>query len=106
MQDGRARHTFNKRALTISEAAKYACVSRTTIDNWLSRGILAYEELPGGGSGAYRFRRIRLTDLDAFLDGSRREPAAPGHREGSTRIVLLPPKSPDKAFGERFRVTE
>ena len=82
--------TFNKRALTISEAAKHACVSRATIGNWLPRGILAYEELPGGGSGAYRFRRIRLTDLDAFLVGSRREPAAPGHKKGSTKIVLLP----------------
>ena len=60
-----------KRALTISEAAKHACVSRGIIESWLARGFLPYEELPGTGEGkrTQRFRRIRRADLDEFLDG-------------------------------------
>lgn len=60
--------TLNKRALSISEAAQYACVGRSTIENWLASGLVPYEELPGSGSGAYRFRRIRKADLDGFLE--------------------------------------
>ena len=59
-----------ERALTISEAAKYACVSRGTIESWLARGLLPYEELPGTGEGkgTQRFRRARRVDFDDFLD--------------------------------------
>ncbi|MFC1537603.1 hypothetical protein ACFL4P_02120 [Gemmatimonadota bacterium] len=59
-----------KRALTISEAAQYACVSRGIIESWLAQGFLPYEELPGTveGKGAQRFRRIRREDLYIFLD--------------------------------------
>ena len=57
-----------KRALKITEAAEYSCVSRATIENWLVKGLLPYEELPGAGSGAHRFRRIRKQDLDDFLN--------------------------------------
>lgn len=46
----------NKRALTIGEAAEYACVSRSTVQNWLISGKLPYEELPSIGSGTYCFR--------------------------------------------------
>jgi excisionase family DNA binding protein len=60
----------NKRALSIAEAARYACVSRGTIENWLTKGILPCEELPSRGNGAYRFRRIRKQDLEEFLDKS------------------------------------
>ena len=59
---------YEKRAFSIKEAAEYACVSRATIDNWLIKGILPFEELPGRGKGAYCFRRIRKIDLDAFLN--------------------------------------
>jgi excisionase family DNA binding protein len=59
-----------KRALSIAEAARYACVSRGTIENWITKKILPCEELPGRGSGAYRFRRIRKQDLDSFLNQS------------------------------------
>ena len=54
----------SKRALTIAEAADYACVSRGTINNWLVKSILPYEELPSGGDGSYRFVRIRRQDID------------------------------------------
>ncbi len=57
----------NKRALNISEAAEYACVSRGTIETWMARKLLPYEELPGTGS-KNRFRLIRKADLDEFLD--------------------------------------
>lgn len=57
-----------KRAFTISEAAEYACVSRGTIENWISKGLLPFEELPGRGTGVYCFRRIRKEDIDNFLN--------------------------------------
>ena len=57
-----------KRAFSIPEAAKYACVSRTILDNWLVKGHLPYEELPGTGTGHQKFRRIRKKDLDTFLE--------------------------------------
>ncbi len=41
----------NKRAFTIAEAAKYACVSRGIVESWIVKGLLPYEELPGNGSG-------------------------------------------------------
>ena len=59
---------YDKRALTIMEAAEYACVSRSTIENWLTKGLLPFEEIPNLGEGKYRFRRIRKHDLDEFLD--------------------------------------
>ena len=60
--------TYDKRALTIKEAAEYACVYRSTVKNWIARGILPYEDLPGEGSGSHRFTRIRKEDLDGFLN--------------------------------------
>ena len=60
--------TYNKRALTIKETADYACVSRSTVENWLANGLLSYEELPGRGKGVYHYRRIRKNDLDNFLN--------------------------------------
>lgn len=62
------RSLFNKRAFSMKEAAEYACVSRSMIENWLAWGILPYEELPSRGKGAYCFRRIRKKDLDDFLN--------------------------------------
>ena len=60
--------TYNKRALTIKEVADYACVSRSTVENWLAQELLPYEELPGRGKGIYHYRRIRKNDLDNFLN--------------------------------------
>ena len=57
----------NKRAFNISEASDYACVSRGTVEFWLAKGLLPYENLPGSGD-KQRFRRIRKKDLDEFLD--------------------------------------
>ncbi len=64
-----ANDTYDKRALSISEAANYACVSRSTVENWLNRRLIPFEELPGR-KGKYRFRRIRKSDLDRFLNDS------------------------------------
>ena len=57
-----------KRALNVTEAARFVGVSRGTIMNWLISGILPFEELPGRGDGSHRFRLIRRSDLDAFLE--------------------------------------
>ena len=59
---------LKKRALTISEAATYACVSRATLLGWITSGILPFEDLPGRGNGSYRFRLVRKSDLDEFLN--------------------------------------
>ena len=63
---------IEKRAFTVTEAAEYACVSRGTLNNWLAKGLLKYEELPGNGE-KQRFIRIRKKDLDEFLDRCIRE---------------------------------
>ena len=60
----------NKRALTIAEAAEYACVSRGTIKNWIALGVLSFEDLPGSGKGNRRFILIRKKDLDTFLNSN------------------------------------
>ena len=57
-----------KRALNIDEAAKYVGVSRGTLTNWILSGLVPFEELPGRGSGSHKFRLIRKSDLDAFLE--------------------------------------
>ena len=57
-----------KRALTIAEATRYSCYSRGTIEGWIARGLLPYEEPPGRGTGNHRFRKIRRADLDTLLD--------------------------------------
>jgi len=48
--------------LTITAAAEYAGVSRTTIYNWIKAGDLPVHRGPTGA------RRIRRDDLDALYD--------------------------------------
>jgi excisionase family DNA binding protein len=87
---------FEKRAFSIAEAALYACVSRGTIEGWLARGLIPFEELPG--SGAYRFRRIRKVDLDVFLEGKHKPAIEPKRKQtrssrsssSSSKTILLP----------------
>lgn len=66
-----------KRAFNISEAAEYACVSRGTVHNWIVSGLLPFEELPGRGDGAHRFRLIRKAELDRFLGKCHRQTNKP-----------------------------
>ena len=79
-----------KRALTINEAAEYACVSRGTIENWMTRDILPYEELPGVGKGSYRFIRIRQKDLKELLDSSYKNNYTNKSSVTSNKLILLP----------------
>lgn len=83
----------NKRALTIAEAAEYACVSRGTINNWLVKGILPYEELPSGGDGSYRFLRIRRQDLDELLNRSYNQIKSKSSKIKKDELILLPRNS-------------
>jgi len=85
--------TLDKRALTILEAAEYACVSRGIVGAWLAKGLLPYEELPGNGSGSYRFRRIRKADLDEFLDRCHKDATAFHARRTEQKVTLLPRSS-------------
>lgn len=82
-----------KRALTLSEAAEYACVSRSTVENWISKGLLPFEELPGRGTGLYCFRRIRKEDLDNFLNQSYQQNNNKLKKELKNKLILLPKNS-------------
>jgi len=81
-----------KRALTIKDAAEYACVSRGTVDNWLRRGLLSYEELPSRG-GKYRFIRIRKDTLDKFLNSYEKSENVPENVHNMKNEVFLFPKT-------------
>ncbi len=76
--------TQNKRAFTIQGTAEYACVSRGTVENWITAGLLPYEKLPSRGNGRKRFILIRKVDLDAFLDNYVIDPR---HIEQSEDII-------------------
>ncbi len=84
---------YQKRALTIVEAAEYACVSRGTIENWLAKGILPFEELPSRGNRQYRFRRIRREDLESFLNSNYKQPQEKENKKSQKNkkeLILLP----------------
>lgn len=78
-----------KRAFSIAEAAQHACVSRGMIENWLRNGILSFEELPGSGAGKNRFRRIRRSDLDTFLD-AQYQSTKKADKQDRGNVQLLP----------------
>ena len=79
-----------KRALTLAEAAEYACVSRGTAKNWISQGLLPFEEFPGRGDGFKKFIRIRLEDLKAFLDSHYHKPNQINKVKKEDNLILLP----------------
>ena len=85
----------SKRAFTIAEAANYTCVGRSTIENWLAKGLLSYEELPSSGSGAHRFVRIRKSDLDEFIDKYYKKniEVSETNQTAQKKLVLLPRKA-------------
>ena len=77
-------------SLLLSQAAEYVGVSRATIQNWIVSGLIAFESLPGRGDGTHKFRLIRKTDLDAFLDGNYHQPKESGKPENREKLTLLP----------------
>ncbi|MCP4726723.1 MAG: helix-turn-helix domain-containing protein [bacterium] len=87
---GSTSKLLNKRALSISEAAALACVGRSTMENWLAQGLIPFEELPGQGKGRKKFRRIRKSDLDSFLDFYYREPPIIKEIKKMEGEILLP----------------
>ena len=91
---------YLKRAFSVSEAAEYAYIGRSTLEGWITKGLLPYEELPGRGDNKYRFLRIRKKDLDAFLDNHYKECIKNSDTSGAKRkissdseIFLLPRNS-------------
>ena len=82
------KKTYNKRAFNISEAAEYACVSRSTLQNWIASGLLPYEELPGRGEGYHNFRLIRKPDLDEFLNKHYYKKKTPHNKKNSRELLL------------------
>ena len=88
----KATDLSDRRALTVAEAARYVCVSRSTMENWLAKGLIPYEELPGSGTATHRFRRVRKMDIDEFLDRCYSQAQEVGRREERKRLVLLRPR--------------
>ena len=85
------KKTYKKRAFSINEAAEYACVSRATIENWLNKRLLPFEELPGRGKGFYHYRRIRKKDLDDLLSKFYQKFSIPkSNNKESKELILLP----------------
>lgn len=85
------KNTFNnKRALTITEAAEYTGISEAAVRNWIVSGLIPYEELPGRGNGYHKFRLIRKTDLDDFLEKHYRPSKRFKKQDNSNELVLLP----------------
>ena len=58
--------------LTLGQAARYLGVAQSTIRKWCDTGRLPAFYTPGG------HRRLRRSDLDAFLGGSRAAPSPRG----------------------------
>ena len=85
--------TNSKRALTIAEAAKHACVGTGTVRNWITSRVIPFEELPSHGKGHRKFRLIRKNDLDEFLDSHLRKPNQPNKAKPKKELILLPRKS-------------
>lgn len=85
-----------RRAMSVNQAAKYTGYSRATVEYWLSDCGLPYEEPPTRGS-KNRFRRIRRSDLDEFLD--RHYKMQSKRRRGRSiperRVSLLPREDVD-----------
>ena len=79
---------FDKQALTISEAAEYACVSRGTLTDWIKSGLLPYEELPGRREGYHSFRLIRKPDMDEFLNKHYRKKNTSHNKKISRELIL------------------
>jgi excisionase family DNA binding protein len=89
-EDGLSKES-TKRAFTISEAAEYACVSRGTVDHWLAKRLLPFEELPCTGT-IQRLRRIRKKDLDEFLERNLVHTPEPPQKvkQSHTGLYLIP----------------
>ncbi len=87
------KNTSKKRALTISEASEYACVSKATVRNWIQSGLMPYEVLPGRGDGTRKYRLIRLADLNEFLNKHYHKPNKTDCKKMDDEIVLLPKES-------------
>ncbi len=83
------KNLTEKRALNISEAAQYACISRSTLQNWIVIGLLPFEELPSRGNGLHKFRLIRRIDLDDFLDRNYHKSQKKYNFENPEELILL-----------------
>ncbi len=80
----------NKRAYNITEAALYVGVSRGIMEDWLHKGKLPYEELPGTGKGRKRFRLVRKDDIDSFLDKHLKKDNSKKQEQKKGEVFLLP----------------
>ncbi|MFC1551927.1 helix-turn-helix domain-containing protein [Candidatus Latescibacterota bacterium] len=90
MDSLKKKTSSTKRALTISEAAEYACVSEATMRNWIKSGLIPYEDLPSHGNGIYKFRLIRRIDLDIFLNKHYQLPQKNHKKKSFDEVILLP----------------
>jgi len=60
------------RVVNISNAARYAGVSRWTIRRWINEGKLPFVRYPSGSDDTqFRADRVDLNDLDALIERSK-----------------------------------
>jgi excisionase family DNA binding protein len=64
-----------KHFLNVGDAADYLGVSAASLRNWSDQGRVPVYRTPGGQ------RRYRLSDLEAFVESWREEPAATAPRD-------------------------
>ena len=64
-------------------------MSRGTVQNWIVSGLLPFEELPGRGDGSHRFRLIRKSDLDVFLDKNYHKSKNESTNKNSDELILI-----------------
>lgn len=69
----RVRFVKNRRLVSISEAARYAGVSRWSIHAWIRAGKLPFHQFPGTTNPEKNFRgvKIDLNDVDILIDQSK-----------------------------------
>lgn len=67
--------------LTSNEAAKYLGVSRSSLTNWVKKGVLVGGLTPGG------HHRFKIADLDAFAE--KRGMEVPGNKSDKELVRIL-----------------
>lgn len=57
-----------RRVVSVAKAAAHAGVSRWTVHQWITAGLLPYIAYPRGDGEDMRGLKVDLNDLDAFIE--------------------------------------
>ena len=72
----------NRRIVSLTQAAQYCGVSRSTMCGWIRRGELPAIRFPGRSpkAGGLRGVKVDLDDVDQFIVQAKERPAVVRHR--------------------------